>query len=45
MKDSTITIRINEQEKEQLKAAAATIDIPMSSRLRELVREFLKEAQ
>lgn len=29
-KDAKITIRINEQEKEQLRAAAEKMDIPMS---------------
>lgn len=42
MKDSSITIRINEQEKAQLKAAAAQLDIPMSQLLRSLVRNFLE---
>lgn len=42
MKDATITIRIKEQEKEQLRAAAERLDIPMSQLLRGLVKNFLE---
>ena len=41
-KDTTITIRITEQEKAQLKAIAARKDVPMSQLIRELVREYIK---
>lgn len=45
MKDATITIRIKEQEKEALKAAADRLDIPMSQLLRTLVKEFLEKQE
>lgn len=38
MKDAKITIRISEQEKEQLKAMAEALDIPVSQLLRQLIR-------
>ena len=40
MKDTTITFRLNEQEKERLKQIAAEKDISIS----QLVREFIKAA-
>ena len=43
-KDTTITIRITEQEKAQLKEIAARKDVPMSQLLRQLLRAFLAEA-
>lgn len=43
MKNSTITIRISEQEKAQLEILAARWDAPMSQLIREAIREYYKE--
>lgn len=43
MKDATIAIRINEQEKEQLREAAEKLDVTMSQLLRQMIKEKLKE--
>ena len=45
MKDEKITIRINEEEKEQLKIIAAKRDIPMSQLIREAVRKLIETNQ
>ena len=45
MKDEKITIRINEEEKEQLKMIAAKRDIPMSQLIREAVRKLVETNQ
>ena len=42
MKDEKITIRISEEEKEQLKMIAAKRDIPMSQLIREAVRKLIE---
>ena len=42
MKDATITIRIKEQEKEQLIEAAARRDMPLSQLIREALREYIE---
>lgn len=44
-KDTKISIRINEQEKEQLKAVADKLDISVSQLLRTLIKEYLKGEQ
>lgn len=44
MKDSTLTLRISEQEKEQIKALAQKKDIPASQLVREILRNYIKEA-
>ncbi len=43
MKNTTITIRISEQEKEALVAIAAKKDVPVSQLVREAIREYLKQ--
>ena len=45
MKDEKITIRISEEEKEQLKMIAAKRDIPMSQLIREAVRKLIETNQ
>lgn len=40
-KATTITIRIDEQEKEQLKNIANEKDIPVSQIIREVIRKYL----
>lgn len=45
MKDEKITIRISEEEKEQLKIIAAKRDIPMSQLIREAVRKLIETNQ
>lgn len=42
MKNSTITIRINEQEKEKIAAIAAEKDVPVAQIIREAIREYLE---
>lgn len=41
MKDSQITIRISEAEKEAIKAYAVKKDIPVSQIIREAIREYI----
>jgi len=41
MKNSTITIRINEQEKERIAAIAAEKDVSVAQIIREAVREYI----
>ena len=43
MKDTTITIRISEQEKEILKTMAKEKDIPVSQIIREAIRKTIQE--
>lgn len=43
MKTENITIRINEAEKEVLKAIAARLDVPMSQIIREAIKKYVKE--
>ena len=43
MKNTSITLRISEQEKEQLMAIAASKDVPMSQIIREAIRRYIKE--
>ena len=43
MKNTSITLRISEQEKEQLMAIAASKDVPLSQLIREAVRKYIKE--
>lgn len=45
MKDEKITIRISEEEKEQLKMIAAKRDIPMSQLIREAVKKLIETNQ
>lgn len=45
MKDSVITIRINDIDKEKLKAIAFKKDIPVSQIIREAVKNYLKEVE
>ena len=45
MKDEKITIRISEEEKEQLKMIAAKRDIPMSQLIREADRKLVETNQ
>ena len=45
MKDEKITIRISEEEKEQLKMIAAKRDIPMSQLIREAIRKLIETHQ
>lgn len=45
MKDEKITIRISDEEKEQLKMIAAKRDIPMSQLIREAVRKLIETNQ
>lgn len=42
MKDTQITIRISEAEKEAIKRLAAKRDIPVSQLIREAIRIFIK---
>lgn len=43
MKNTTITFRLAEQEKEQIMAIAAKKDIPSSQMIREAVRKYIQE--
>ena len=43
MKNTNITFKLNEAEKEQIKAAAAKRDIPISQLVREAVKKYLSE--
>ena len=45
MKDSQVTIRLNEQEKEALKEAARGQGVTMSELIRELLKSYLKRAR
>lgn len=41
MKTESITIRISEAEKEQLKTIAARKDIPMSQIIRQVIKDYI----
>lgn len=46
MKLESITIRIAEDEKEQLRAVAERLDVPMSQLIRQAIKEIIqKEGQ
>ena len=42
MKDTNITFKLSEADKEQIKALAARKDIPMSQLIREAVKKYLE---
>lgn len=42
-KNTTITIRISETEKEALRAIAGKLDVSMAQVIRQAVKEFIKE--
>lgn len=41
MKDTSITIRLNEAEKQKIKTIAKSKDVPVSQLLREAIREII----
>ena len=43
MKNSTITIRINEQEKTKIAEIAAAKDVPVAQIIREAIREYIEK--
>lgn len=43
MKKESITIRISEIEKEQLKQIAEKRDIPMSQMIRQMIKDIIQE--
>ena len=43
MKLESITIRIDEREKEQLKEIAAKLDVPMSQLIRQAIKNIIQE--
>lgn len=43
MKDTQITIRISEADKEAIKALAAKKDIPASQLIREAIKKYIQE--
>lgn len=43
MKLESITIRIDETEKEQLKQIAAKMDVPMSQLIRQAIKEIIEK--
>lgn len=43
MKDTNITFKLSEAEKEAIKAAATQKDIPMSQLIREAVKKYIQE--
>lgn len=45
MKLESITIRIDEIEKEQLKAIAAKKDVPMSQLIRQAIKKIIQEEE
>lgn len=45
MKLESITIRIDEAEKEQLREIAARIDVPMSQLIRQAIKEIIKQEE
>lgn len=45
MKDTNITFKLSESEKEAIKAAAAEKDIPMSQLIREAVKQYLSQKE
>lgn len=45
MKLESITIRIAEEEKEQLREIAQKLDVPMSQLIREAIRNLIQEGK
>lgn len=45
MKDTNITFKLSEAEKERIKAAAAEKDIPVSQLIREAVKEYFESRE
>lgn len=45
MKQESITIRISEAEKGQLKALSAKLDVPMSQLIRQAIKEIIQKEQ
>lgn len=45
MKTESITIRISETEKEQLKELAQKLDIPMSQLIRQAIKAIIQEVK
>lgn len=45
MKDTNITFKLSESEKERIKAASARFDIPMSQLIREAVKQYLDDKE
>ena len=43
MKLESITIRISESEKEQLKEIATNLDVPMSQLIRQAIKKYIQE--
>ncbi len=43
MKDTNITFKLSEAEKERIKALAAKKDIPMSQLIRDAIKKYLEE--
>lgn len=43
MKTESITLRITEAEKEQLKQIAQELDVPMSQLIRQAIKEFIQK--
>lgn len=42
MKTESITLRITETEKEQLKQVAAKLDVPMSQLIRQAIKDIIQ---
>lgn len=45
MKDVTMAFRINEAERDQVKALAAKRDVPMSQIIREAIKKYIQEEE
>ena len=45
MKSSSITIRVNEAEKEALKVEAQKLDVPMSQLIRQAIKKLIQEEE
>ena len=45
MKDTNITFKLSEAEKEAIKAEAARRDIPMSQLIREAVKDYIQKEE
>ena len=43
MKDTNITFKLSEADKEQIKALAAKLDIPMSQLIRDAIKKYIQE--
>ena len=43
MKDSNITFKLPEAEKEKIRLISAKRDVPMSQLIREAIKEYIKE--